>query len=464
MASLHRVRGVRSLDTPSSSLSTCHYSVVGSEAQFAAGAPHIDFTTQRTRTRSRRPQASDLDISVLALSWAKYRVWWMVFVGAVTLAVALYFVVTSLTATTWNYVSDSASQLGPFTGITCAPSGACIVTDRTSQIVASNTHSTHFQVGAATSDGFDPVGGASCSPIGCVVVSRNGDLWQGPNGLELNAGSSADPSSGPGITSVSCGRDRFVCVAVGNSFGADSRRITVTTLATCGFNCIGVQKQSVMHVTNGAYPSDVDCVSGNWCFAMGPGSDGSSFWRTEDAGLRWTRVGTIAPPPADNEYTQDISCVSRTTCMVSLSNAAVAVTTDGGRQWSFRSIPQWGHEQQTCSGSAEYCSENAQLDEQGGEWGSETASAVWCVTPLRCLVGSSGTGSSTTQTGYANPPMPNGGIVETTNGGRSWSTMSMPSGVVVNALACTAHDGCFAVGSTTQWNSQTGVILHLSSF
>lgn len=166
----------------------------------------------------------------------------------------------------------------------------------------------------------------------------------------------------------------------------------------------------------------VDCPSATECYAASTSARGAPVERTADGGTSWTASAT----PADFWPTSDVSCPSATTCMIAgdgdVPSGAdrpaglpeVLVTDDGGASWSTWALPA-------------AVAQATDLD---------------CLGPASCVVAGPATA-------------PGGGVTSvseaTTDAGVSWDAGSLPGGFeprLRTGLQCPSASVCVVVGST----------------
>jgi len=170
------------------------------------------------------------------------------------------------------------------------------------------------------------------------------------------------------------------------------------------------------------------------------GWSGNGVWRTEDAGRTWTQqIGLSLTGPTS------MSCSSTSACAVGTSSGVVRFTHDGGRTWTSRFIPQW--RPPSCAGDMTL----QQADTCGAE---QAVTGLYCWSSSSCYATSAGTGTTSN-----NEQFPNGSIVETRDGGRTWSTMSIPGGLLVSDISCASHSSCWALAYTSASNDNGQPVL-----
>jgi photosystem II stability/assembly factor-like uncharacterized protein len=422
----------------------------------------VDSST--SRQSKRQITTEDLSVSIPRLIWAKHRQWIIAAFCLVLISASTTVLFQRLQATQWVEQTNPDPQFGVLTNITCSFDARCVISSGDSQLIVTPDHGRTWETGGNTVDAFDHIAGVSCDDLGCGVVSENGSDWSSSNGLDFSSGSSVDRGDTTGGStnsgdSYSCAPTGSLCLYLkdvtyqGPGFDKVNETI-VTSEPSCGMNCVGFgpfYPNSFSDRDDDGYPYLPFCVNSQDCEAIGSPGLKNSVWRTVDSGRTW--VGQGLP----NQSTASLYCASYYDCAVGGDEGSVFFTTNAGRSWVQRKIPQWQHLAAPCSGDSTYCASNE-------IYGQSPASAIYCFSALRCLVGTSGLGESISETATPSSLWPSGGIVSTNNGGKTWNTESIPNGVDVEALACAGRFGCWAVGTTTHVPSgnNPGVILWLA--
>jgi photosystem II stability/assembly factor-like uncharacterized protein len=164
--------------------------------------------------------------------------------------------------------------------------------------------------------------------------------------------------------------------------------------------------------TNHLSVNGVSCPTTSDCWAVGSNSAGAgAIVATSDGGLSWS---TQALPRGTGSL-DGVDCPTRSDCWAVGSNSAgkgaVVVTTDGGLSWSTQALPR----------------------------GTNSLDGVSCPTTLDCwAVAGTGVDGEWAQTA---------GVVATTDGGGTWGTQVLPSGVLLlDGVSCPTPTNCWATG------------------
>lgn len=171
-------------------------------------------------------------------------------------------------------------------------------------------------------------------------------------------------------------------------------------------------------------PSSVDCVASDStqvCYLATPGG----LMRSSDGGSTWVGlVNEVLPPPGSYTYpyANSMSCPGKLTCYM-VGNGQVYVTTSGGEEWDATPMDL-------------------------GIGASSSLDVVACASTTTC-VAAGGAGSG----GGADPNDGTALLVETTNGGASWSELSDVPGIgQLSAIACPSTSIC-VIGRTDHFGS-----------
>ena len=274
------------------------------------------------------------------------------------------------------------------------------------------------------------------------------------------------------LNSISCPTAE-ACIAVGSTSVPAQAGVVLRTADA------GERWQQVSPPPNSANLVSVDCVSRYRCEVLA--TDGASYWTvaTRDLGSSWQQGGNVAGISGAS----NLSCGAHNLCVVAgftTSSAAhgtgaIALSGDGGTTWTSAQLPPSTgilHDA-TCVG-ASYCvaigtmstttsdvalgkgailtsrTGAATWDAQAPAIGLDDGYGVYCFSTRSCVA----VGTVWTPTV---PPTPVGAGVITTNGGRSWTTLSVryvPNGLV--GLSCPTAALCIAVGGGTIARLQAG--------
>jgi len=175
----------------------------------------------------------------------------------------------------------------------------------------------------------------------------------------------------------------------------------------------------------------VSCPTGGDCWAVGSTSTGGgAIVGSTDGGSTWTSEASPGATTASPNSTKviafgGVSCPTSTDCWVvgatTANTGAVIATADGGHTWRAQNVPT--------------------SDDGRSLYGLKSVS---CPTSSNCWAVGATTGNT-------------GAVLSSADGGRTWSTQSLPGGIgVLNGVSCATSTACFVVGATA---SNTGVVL-----
>jgi hypothetical protein len=216
--------------------------------------------------------------------------------------------------------------------------------------------------------------------------------------------------------------------------------------------------------------TDLECVNAMRCWAVGTtvgvagAPNGAAIITTADGGVRWSTQ--VIPPTVG--YLSAVACSDTRNCtavgqadQTSDGQSVVIVTTDGGAMWTQAQMPSGFLDVtavscqpdrrclaigSTAAGGVALVSDSGGLTwtMQGDLPSNLTgASAISCSNSLSCWV--------TAQT-VVGPDHEAGAVVFTTDGGSSWTTEAIPTGVgILNGVSCLAGSptGSGAVPTTS---------------
>ena len=267
----------------------------------------------------------------------------------------------------------------------------------------------HSQLGApivpiagGATNGAGSFNAVSCpSATTCVAVGADGNL-NGVASMSLNSGATWSQGTvdvnEPELNAVDC-FNASTCVAVGD--GATVRSIdggktwTSSTIPSKDTTLLGVScSTSTMCVSVGVSPSS----SGPFAGQLLTSSDGGTSW-------------TAPALPASIGGLGSVDCPSSTFCVA--VGSSVVVSVDGGTTWSLRTV----------------------------KGGSGVLRSVSCLSATSCVaVG-------------GNPAVaqnPNSSAYEdvTTDGGVTWTSLSLPAGSATLDVVSCSKSGCEAAGSS----------------
>lgn len=294
---------------------------------------------------------------------------------------------------------------------------------------------------------------------GTLVTTDGGQTWTGYTGL---------PSTFR-ITAVSC-VSASVCWAAGPGF-ADEPHVARSTDG--GRTWADVSPPD--WATALWQPNAIDCVSARTCYVVGidnsTGLQNPAAAKTTDGGASWT-VFTNLPTFTSNDpngtyVLNGISCVSARSCVAvgglneADGTATVISTTDSGSTWSRSADPSLANVQQffsvsclpaddgppacTGAGSALSATGPVALESRdgGATWGGMQTldntgwlNSVSCATPSHCWAAGAGTSVS---------------LAGTSNGGRSWSTVTSDTTNQDGSVSCLSIRVCVATTDNGLW-------------
>ncbi len=214
----------------------------------------------------------------------------------------------------------------------------------------------------------------------------------------------------------------------------------------------------------------LSCPTSTECFAVGYGK-GSVVLRTTNGGNTWQGTRLPSYPGLSNGYLDAISCPTSTECFTSGRGSVVLRTTNGGNTWQGTRLPSGlglsggNFDAISCPMSTECLAVgygNEDLDavlvkttNGGNTWqvtrlpsglgiSGDKSDAISCPTSTECFAAG---GDDTQESDNTNPAV----LIETTDGGRSWHTASLPSGLGLgignlDAISCPTSTECFAAG------------------
>jgi photosystem II stability/assembly factor-like uncharacterized protein len=345
--------------------------------------------------------------------------------------------------------------------------------------------SQHMQLVASTSSPFRSVGrGPQIPNLKCVTTSVCYVWGIGPGG----SGMERTPDGGatwqtlaalPGHRSLvqdnswSCPTAQ-TCIAV-----AGSRQLAVTT---DGGDHWSIKTVPAPAGSSGATIDQASCPTAQDCvvhlYDHGPGT----FLSTVNGGRTWTAASAI--PRGSPRYLWQLRCDQDGRCIglypagtAADDELSVTRSTDNGRTWTSYSVhlPPTAILQMDC-GDALHCMavtfdkgiQMTTTSDGGLAWQLTAAPRSWpsiatsvsCATGLDCFIAVSRYSSTvvtpTGRGGYGRA------VVEATyNGGRAWTTISLPADrgsplAVVNALSCPIPGGCMAVAATPRQEDGAG--------
>jgi photosystem II stability/assembly factor-like uncharacterized protein len=192
--------------------------------------------------------------------------------------------------------------------------------------------------------------------------------------------------------------------------------------------------------------STVSCPSVTVCIA----STGTGVVSTMNGGSTWS-PDTLPPNvwPNQGGYVEGISCPSDQTCFAAHLADSLFVTNDGGSTWASTSLTGGGQistlacpSALTCyaSGGANNDPYSIYATTNGGETWTTQTGALQQVNHIAC---------PSESTCFASNP--GNGVERTTDGGNSWSALSLPSGSNdIEGLSCPTTSVCYAASVNAQ--------------
>lgn len=337
---------------------------------------------------------------------------------------------------------------------------------------------------------WDFVNAAPLSPISCVhgtqycVVIAGNDAVTGENGLigqgdlvTTDGGTSWTgytdlPSTSMIVTAISCPTKK-VCWASGPG---PSDQPEVARSADGGQTWKLETPAAWQQATYSWWPNSIDCVSTSTCWLAGQTANSTQNPEvavTTDAGTDWTTFSdlpTVTPDSNGDTYALNgISCVSADSCVAvggingGAGPATVISTTNGGTSWSLSTAPALSSVQDffsvSCvagpSGSTEVACHAAgaaleaagpvelQSEDGGNTWsGLQTfdvtgwLNSISCANLRHCWAASSGTTVA---------------LAGTSDGGKSWSTVTSDTSNEDGSVSCATADFCVATTDGGLW-------------
>ncbi len=300
---------------------------------------------------------------------------------------------------------------------------------------------------------------------GSVVLrtTNGGNTWQGtslPSGFGLSLGN---------LDAISCPTSSD-CFAVGRGYTSNNTSPAVLIETTDGGNTWqGTRLPSGLGLSLG-YLYTISCSTSTECLAVGYGK-GSVVLRTTNGGDTWQGTSLPSGFGFSNSNLNAISCPTSTECFTSGRGSVVLRTTNGGNTWQGTRLPSGlglsggNFDAISCPMSTECLAVgygNGDLDavlvkttNGGNTWqvtrlpsglgiSGDKSDAISCPTSTECFAAG---GDDTQESDNTNPAV----LIETTDGGRSWHTASLPSGLGLgignlDAISCPTSTECFAAG------------------
>ena len=301
------------------------------------------------------------------------------------------------------------------------------------------------------------------SPAVLIETTDGGNTWQGtrlPSGLGLSLGY---------LYTISCSTSTE-CLAVGYGKGSVVLRTT-----NGGDTWQGTSLPSGFGFSNSNLNA-ISCPTSTECFAVGRGTttiitSPAVIIETTDGGNTWQGTSLPSGLGLSNGSLRAISCPTSTKCFTSGRGSVVLRTTNGGNTWQGTRLPSGlglsggNFDAISCPMSTECLAVgygNEDLDavlvkttNGGNTWqvtrlpsglgiSGDKSDAISCPTSTECFAAG---GDDTQESDNTNPAV----LIETTDGGRSWHTASLPSGLGLgignlDAISCPTSTECFAAG------------------
>ncbi len=223
------------------------------------------------------------------------------------------------------------------------------------------------------------------------------------------------------------------------------------------------------------------CPSTSECIAGGYSSTGTDYSvRTTDSGMTWQVGGS-----ASGESFSAISCATTNDCMaVVVGAASLVATTNGGVSWSSSGIAKMPSgvslngiacttsqdcvvvgESVSTSGSKMVVSPwISYTTNAGGSWAqpaSLPSGAAMLLNQVSCATTASTASTICVAIGFKSlsfPPAP--ALLVSTDGGKSWSAPTLPSGIeMLQGVSCATAQNCMAYGFPAPGTSSASVVL-----
>jgi hypothetical protein len=264
--------------------------------------------------------------------------------------------------------------------------------------------------------GFGSAGGAAI-----LATTDGGATWTAesyPSGYGLGSG---------GLYGVSCPTTSD-CIAVGAGNGA------VILATTDGGATWTAESYPSGYGLSSGYLQGISCSTDSDCVTTG-GGNGTVLLATTNGGATWNAGSYPSGYGLSSGGLYAVSCPTTSDCIAAGegNGAVILATTDGGATWTAESYPS------------------------GYGLSSGYLLGVSCPTRSDCLA----VGQSAASTAVA---------IRTTDGGSTWSAETLPSGLGgadLFSVSCTSATSCVAVGPdndiTTADGNQTAVVVETSN-
>lgn len=351
---------------------------------------------------------------------------WLAIVFAA--AVGITITVIALTAPTWSTVSIGDPNAGVISSISCAPGGLCMAYGQDNQVYTNGGTDGPWNVTVplpGLSNTADEVGGVACFTGGCVAATNTALyltdqsashwrlLWSAPSWWH--------------VVSPTCTPSGSLCMAFANTyrFGRESPpggheaivSITNPQVLSGSGPTIAVHEVAPypvrwIGILGGSCPTSTVCE----------GVSPNGVWRTTDRGATWHLQLSLHSTFSAGGW-ETLTCPSPSTCLAGAGAANFAVTHDGGRTWQLVNTA-WSN-----------VSDSSGDDETG------SVAGIFCDTSSHCLAAVSEGSSAPTGVDF-----PTGYVLETTDGGVTWSQQSVSVGASLDSISCTQSLGCWSGG------------------
>jgi photosystem II stability/assembly factor-like uncharacterized protein len=339
--------------------------------------------------------------------------------------------------------------------------------------------------------------GVSCpSPSTCVAVGDNSNGGGGSAYRTSDGGTIWTPevvySAGEGMTAVSC-VSLEVCYAVAEDgvidMSADGGQTWALNIGAANAQLYGVACSSARHcvasgrdgqgrgvlfelnrgqwtgveVPNLYQVDSVSCPSTTMCEATGISFPAAgSFVTSTDGGSTWS--DQPSPLRLQMDDLDAVACPSGTTCHAVASGGVIATTASGAATWQLTEAPGVRAADEISCATTTVCevagnqTNNsdvlARTTDGGRTWASQpvpsgvtSLNGVACPSATSCVVLGEESSSATPSVAML-----------TDDGGRTWSVDPLPAGMVGDAVACPSVTVCVATGSWRSDSQGTGAI------
>jgi photosystem II stability/assembly factor-like uncharacterized protein len=312
------------------------------------------------------------------------------------------FFVAALAALALAGAATAAAPAIAATARAEAPSVAAASVKWHKQSIPSGLADLHLQSVSCAKDGEHCMtGGIFCTASGCGGLISFAILSTTNGGKTWKRRSL--PKELGDIGSISCGSTTFCVAPVTKGLPPNNKESFLVTRN-------GGSSWKVVTTPGDDTVGGLSCPSASTCFAGSYISPNDVIDKTTDGGSKWT--SKTAPA-----YASKISCASASHC-VALADGGFMYTTNGGSSWHLVSAP-----------------------------GSPSLSAISCASQSACYAA----GTNSSDTGLV--------VLATSNGGKSWTTRTLPSGIDdVGGIACATSKRCVVAGDINKNDESNRVI------